>query len=73
MIEKRKEAKKKAPEDVDFDCCLTCRRYSSSGMRMSGFCMKMRSAVKWDFCCGYYDPNTKPEYKQEFKLASWNS
>jgi hypothetical protein len=54
---RRKEAKKKTREQMDRDCCLTCRRYSSAGMRVYGFCMKTRRSTKYNEYCGYYDPN----------------
>lgn len=69
---RRKESKKKTAEEIEKDCCLVCKHFSSAGMRVGGFCMKSRKSVKSKYCCGLFSPNYDVQYKQEYKLASWS-
>ena len=69
---RRKEARKLNRALFDKDCCLTCKRYSSAGMRVSGFCMKTRKSTKAKNLCGYYEPQYDEKYEQEFRMPSWN-
>lgn len=68
-MERKQLRKKYVSGMAGGDCCATCARYSSEGYRVTGICMKMRKCVKAKFICGYYTPEVKASFVQEYK--SW--
>ena len=55
---------------MNTDCCKYCKSYSKAKEAKKGYCLRLKKATDKNSLCGYYKPDVRVEYQQEYKPAS---